>query len=133
MIVKEWASKRPCGDVNKYREGGCRCELCRAAVAQVQREWRAANPETNRRMHRRNRLKRNYGLAPEDVDRMLEQQNGCCAICGGPPGTEGIFMVDHCHETNRVRGLLCRSCNTKLGWFEKRPGIILAYVHKEES
>ena len=49
---------------------------------------------------------------------MLEAQNGRCKICGTdtPMGT-GAFHVDHCHMTNKVRGLLCHKCNVGLGHF----------------
>ena len=64
------------------------------------------------------RLKRNFGLSPEDYDKMLIAQGGVCKTCGTdkPGGSKGIyFHVDHCHKTNKVRGLLCSSCNSALG------------------
>jgi hypothetical protein len=39
-----------------------------------------------------------------------------CAICGSKePKNKNGFVVDHCHETNKVRGILCHPCNTTLG------------------
>ncbi len=54
---------------------------------------------------------------------MLEAQGGGCAICGKPPGDIALH-VDHCHETGRVRGLLCFSCNAGLGQFRHDPDLL---------
>jgi DNA-directed RNA polymerase subunit RPC12/RpoP len=61
-------------------------------------------------------LKRRYGIGIEDYERMLISQNYKCAICGTPNDPNGRnFAVDHCHNTKKVRGLLCSRCNTGLG------------------
>lgn len=47
---------------------------------------------------------------------MHEQQHGLCAICRMPERrTDRPLSVDHDHETNIVRGLLCDDCNNLLG------------------
>ena len=72
------------------------------------------------RGHTNARLERVYGISLEDYESIKETQEGLCAICK----TEGFVMakhhkmklvVDHCHETDRVRGLLCHNCNRALG------------------
>ena len=62
-------------------------------------------------------LRRKYGLTFAEYDRMLIEQNECCATCGAtkPGGRWKSFAVDHDHVTGRVRGLLCKSCNIALG------------------
>jgi hypothetical protein len=54
-----------------------------------------------------------YGLTPDDYDNLLKKQNGVCAICGKFEIAAGTFNlhVDHCHDTGKVRGLLCGKCN----------------------
>jgi recombination endonuclease VII len=54
-----------------------------------------------------------YGLTPEDYQKMLDAQDGLCAICGRAPKKQK-FNVDHCHTTYRIRALLCVNCNTNL-------------------
>ena len=50
----------------------------------------------------------------EDYDRMLEEQDGGCHICGKKP--EGRALdIDHDHATGKVRGLLCSNHNRALG------------------
>lgn len=58
-----------------------------------------------------------YGITEAHYQWMLEQQGGCCAICKGkdPRHRFGRFLVDHCHESGDIRGLLCHNCNLALG------------------
>lgn len=76
------------------------------------RAWRAKNPEKVKAHN----LKKNYGLALENYRTMLREQNFGCAICGTKKNSNGKSLyVDHCHDTGKVRGLLCRKCNTGIG------------------
>lgn len=82
-----------------------------------------------------------YGLTPERYSEMLQAQNGRCAICDGDGvSTDGRLPlgVDHDHETNRVRALLCNHCNVGLGMFGDDPARLRAAAdylerHREES
>lgn len=85
--------------------------------------------QRERRKLRGSKLWIRLGLSPEDYDKMLLSQDGGCAICGKTDG-EQRFHLDHSHDTDEVRGLLCLNCNTKLGWFEKHEFAVLAYLHK---
>ena len=65
-------------------------------------------------------LIRNYGITLEEYDRLFFLQSGRCAICGGEEtstikGVVKRLSVDHCHDTGRIRGLLCNSCNRGIG------------------
>lgn len=78
------------------------------------RRWRERNP----RAAKDHKLRSTYGVPLGTYDRLLAEQGGKCAICGtDTPGGRGDFHVDHCHETGKVRGLLCRSCNVGIGHF----------------
>lgn len=72
-----------------------------------------------------------YGITPEQFEIIFFNQEGKCLIC------KKIFEnkverrtahIDHCHETGKIRGLLCSRCNTHLGWFEKYSGGIYEYL-----
>ena len=58
-------------------------------------------------------LRRTYGISSATYDAMLHQQDGRCAICRRTPKPGKRLHVDHCHKTNRVRGLLDWFCNHK--------------------
>jgi recombination endonuclease VII len=70
------------------------------------------------------------------IDRMkfFKQQGGACALCrikfeGYTEGGGKLDpVVDHCHNTGYVRGLLCSTCNTALGYAEKRGSKFLERV-----
>ncbi len=64
-------------------------------------------------------LTRTYGINHAILDTLMARQFGRCAICGtdAPGGPGKRFHVDHCHATNKVRGLLCSKCNIGLGAF----------------
>ena len=82
---------------------------------------------------RKEQLKRLYGLTPEAYTALLEAQDFSCKICRATRAREGgsgywSFSVDHCHKTGRVRGLLCRKCNTLLGAVNDNPTILLKAI-----
>lgn len=84
------------------------------------RTFRSNHPELMAQRRRTYWLKRLYGITDEDFDAMLAAQDGRCAICrtDEPGGGHNRFHVDHCHETDVVRGLLCNNCNRGLGMFK---------------
>jgi len=86
------------------------------------------------------RLKKRYNISIKDYEEMLKKQNSSCAICSLTieqhqkiKGERVHFAVDHCHKTNKVRGLLCYRCNIGLGYFQDNPEITQAatnYLYK---
>lgn len=67
-------------------------------------------------------LQKLYGIGLEDYKRLLTEQNESCKICERPQSSfKRSFAVDHCHETGKVRGLLCSNCNTSLGLMKENP------------
>lgn len=68
---------------------------------------------------------RQYGLTPEDYQLLMDQQDGKCAICRETCSSGNRLSVDHDHETNQVRGLLCRSCNRGLGLLKDNPLVLM--------
>lgn len=63
--------------------------------------------------HRHHVLKSRYGITMEDYYQMLAHQENRCAICNIE--ATKTLDVDHCHETGKVRGLLCNNCNRGIG------------------
>lgn len=84
-------------------------------------------------------LRTKYGMTLEDYDRLLAGQDGRCAVCRCLPseirfhGRDPRLHVDHCHETNEIRGLLCPDCNMGLGKFSNSPQALRAAADYLES
>lgn len=68
-----------------------------------------------------NKLWNRYRLHMSTFEKMVEAQDGVCAICQNPCKTNARLSVDHCHDTGRIRGLLCNQCNQGLGQFQDNP------------
>jgi len=81
------------------------------------KDWRKGYLLENKAKYRKNYLKREYGITMEDYENMLIEQDGMCKCCGLPgiDNRDRILHIDHNHETNKVRGLLCDNCNRALG------------------
>lgn len=55
----------------------------------------------------------------EEYETLLQDQDNACAICGITAEEIGKkLIVDHNHETLKIRGLLCWRCNSGLGFFK---------------
>lgn len=79
-------------------------------------------------MRREQNLSSRYGMTMADYRAMLARQNGACALCGGEMKRP---VVDHCHQTGRVRGILCHPCNIKLPTVEDMGWVMLAWAYLE--
>lgn len=83
----------------------------------------------------RNRgYKYKYGISIIEYDKILESQNNACAICKTPQSDLNYSLaVDHCHDTNKVRGLLCRHCNLAIGYFKDNINVIQNSIYYLEK
>lgn len=80
---------------------------CRACLVEYQREY-------------------NYGITSDTFRALRRDQEGKCGICGVEPDPEAAWpyntlVVDHCHETGAIRGLLCHDCNMFIGQVRNDP------------
>ncbi len=99
---------------------------CKECTKSYNREYVRNNPERNRERQSRNRIKAKYGITWQDRDRMVEVQEGRCAICRDPfPDAKGTH-IDHCHASGKVREILCGLCNVGLGSFRDNPDLLRA-------
>lgn len=59
---------------------------------------------------------------------MSKTRQFICEGCGQPPRGEGNgskLVVDHCHETGKVRALLCSPCNKGIGHLRDSVEIVI--------
>lgn len=86
-------------------------------------------------------MMKTYGLRFKDYRKLFLRQKRRCAICGkkaqdvhfNDEQTRLELVVDHCHDTGRVRGLLCGICNTGLGFFKDDRERLLSAVRYLEQ
>lgn len=131
--------------LDKFRKtGGGRWynSYCVDCTSVHNKEYRDRDPETYRRKlrekyhsnreHYRDLSRRTlYNVPLGTYDLLYEQQNGKCAICGGEKGTRSdkAFAIDHCAETNDIRGLLCSPCNQGIGYFKHNIELLEAAIN----
>jgi hypothetical protein len=107
--------------------------LCKQCYDQSPKRLEARRVQSKRHKIRiaKYYLKHKYNISIEEYDRKLYEQNKQCAICGrNNTGhkNQKMMLVDHCHKTGRVRGLLCSKCNRGLGQFDDNPELMLLAV-----
>lgn len=124
------SAQKPLSDFNKGKSKDGKHSWCKTCVAADRRAWDKANPQRKREQNWWTR----YRLRPVTIYALLEQQGNRCLLC--PTDITTSFAVDHNHaccpgKTSCgacIRGLLCVSCNTKLGWYERRKEVIANYL-----
>lgn len=131
------------------------CKSCINARNRERREEKARSegreyfprPETEDERQERvrlskykNFLKSRFNLSWDEYQRMFEEQEGCCAICGRHESEFKFRLgVDHDHRCcpgkkscgRCIRGLLCQPCNAALGGFQDEPLVMesaISYV-----
>jgi len=105
----------------KTPENTSRAGSCKTCM----RQWRQAHPEACRHIAknsaRKSRMRNLYHITEEEYAEMYAKQNGLCALPScGQPATD----IDHSHELNRTRGLMCNKHNLALGLFMDNPVLL---------
>jgi hypothetical protein len=95
----------------------------RARLQQTNRNY-IRNPRV-KELRVKSYLKRTYGLTIEQYNQMFVDQQGLCAICG----VNIKLVVDHCHDTQEVRGLVCSNCNSGLGFFKDNVDVLVSAIN----
>lgn len=102
-----------------YSKGNDHCRICAKINS---KNWVKKHPEQVSKYSRRSKIENGYGLPIEEYEKMLKKCKGKCEICGRVPdiidnrtGLPRNLHIDHDHETDEVRGLLCSRCNTAIG------------------
>lgn len=85
---------------------------CRACQSVRAKQRRALHPDKARKIK--------YGMEAGLYDRLASEQGHACAICR----RHRKLVVDHDHVTGAIRGLLCKPCNSAIGFFEDLPDVV---------
>ena len=68
-----------------------------------------------------------YRIRPDQYRSMLDAQQHRCKMCGS--AFRSTPHIDHCHNSGRVRGLLCNTCNSGLGFIERAGFLDMAMTY----
>ena len=99
-----------------YRSKDKHQKECKTCNRERKLKWHQS--ESGKLSSANTKLKRRFGIDLDAYNEMLQEQGGQCLICGATESHGGHRLaVDHDHETGKIRGLLCKSCNVGLGNF----------------
>ncbi len=109
---------------NRVRGFAWICKQCKKE--KLQKKKASMSKDDWMLLNRKYWLKSQYNLSIEDYNKKLVEQSHRCAICGcdETEAFKSLLFVDHCHKTQKVRGLLCHHCNTALGKFRDSKEIL---------
>lgn len=96
---------------------GSVCTYCEECRNEMQKErWHLKRPKYYGKA-----LERMYGITYEEYERIFNSQGGICPICSEPMEMGKNAVVDHCHNSSAVRGILHRVCNSAIGLLKENP------------
>lgn len=120
---------KPINEFRKYKSSNSKkyyhsnCILCN--IARGLNWYQSDKGKKYLKTIQRKRLLKRYNLTEVAFNKMVENQNGVCAICNKPP--KRLLCVDHNHNTGDIRGLLCHNCNIHLDWAIKHKKDVAHY------
>jgi hypothetical protein len=122
LLTKKQIQDKAYRDKNQYRICKYR-EQHKEKQSEYAREWRLRNREWllvakrntyDYRTKRNKDLTRKYNITLEEWELLFQSQNNCCAICKSSISGGRGWTTDHCHDTGKIRGILCNNCNARL-------------------
>jgi Recombination endonuclease VII len=117
---------RKCG---KCKQTKSLLEFCNDKSSRLGKSYRCRSCTSlyrDKKVQKKGKLLRKFKITLEQYDSLLVKQMGCCAICSRQRlEFNKDFAVDHCHETGKVRGLLCLNCNVAIGNFQESLALII--------
>ncbi|MDE2103880.1 MAG: hypothetical protein KGL39_41975 [Patescibacteria group bacterium] len=117
--IEEFYLRRDRGNGSQYRMS--KCKSCNKKAADA---WIEQNKEAYQAAARKRSLlyRHKDRLGDDEAASMaVSPKRGLCDICG----VEGPLYIDHCHVTEKRRGLLCRNCNFVLGLAADDPDVLI--------
>lgn len=88
-------------------------------------ECSRGNNEAQREIQKDSWVRRTYGISLKEYKVLLEDQNNACAICKREASVfKKSLAVDHCHDSGKIRGLLCGSCNRGIGLLQESAEVL---------
>lgn len=116
--------KTTCLNCGEPYDLGPRSSLCPSCKSDYDRQRHIRNTAhrlENKRAYQSAAMFSQYGITMDEYDMILVEQGGVCAICHeyrprlDSKGEPARMPIDHDHETDTVRGILCHWCNSGVG------------------
>jgi len=104
--------------------------ICKPCADQNSLRWRSKNSVRYKLTKANANLRRLYGVSLNQKLQLVEEQEGCCAICGE---MMTLPHLDHNHKTGTVRAALCSGCNSGIGNFKESPDRLRAAIQYLEK
>lgn len=133
-----WVCECDCGNIHKTRgenlrsgrTTSCGCYQKEQMSKRSVKHGYEYGSDEYKEHHRNMRFIRKYGITTEDYLEIIESQDNECAICGTSiSDLDHTAHLDHCHDTGKVRGVLCRRCNTGIGMLNDDPDTLMKAVN----
>lgn len=106
----------------KRRYAKAQCKLCDNAR-------RAKHYEEHREEARWQAVFKKYGLTQQSWSKLFESQGSCCAVCRSESPNWGRgWLIDHCHTSGKIRGVVCTNCNLLIGHAQDNISILEATI-----
>ena len=118
---------KPCPQCGyKHRQNRSLCNKCYFLIPKnrekrrlIYKNYRKNNLERVKEIQRRSKFKGRYGITVFDFEEIFKKQGYKCKICGIMKlDLKELFCLDHNHNNSKIRGVLCKSCNSGLGFFK---------------
>jgi hypothetical protein len=111
--------QKPLSNFRKKVDGkfgvGAQCKICINLKQAPNKSYRHLKGYDR---YKNNHFLKNYKITLQEVNEIIKNQGFKCAICEKhlTPGKQ--THLDHCHDSNKIRGVLCTTCNVGLGMFK---------------
>lgn len=125
--------QKPLSQFSKHKSGknGIRAQ-CKLCISLARFETCVRKPkrtaEETKNLYKSRAFKKKYGISKEDFYDLRLKQNNKCAICKNTLENDKKSHMDHCHDTGKLRGVLCTTCNVGLGMFKDSLSLLKSAV-----
>lgn len=129
--IERYVSTKECKQCARRRQRARNARLCDDEDYKAKNKARNKKDYHVKRKHknREYQLMRLYGLSLSEYEAMLIKQDHSCFICKKPQAElKYALAVDHCHLTDKVRGLLCPTCNNAVAMVENYGELVAIYL-----
>lgn len=92
-------------------------------IAERKRKYHQKYYQERKLIYKDRKLRYKHKISLKEFECLLIGQDHKCAICGKPL-VDKTTVIDHDHLNSKIRGVLCRFCNTGLGFFLDDPWIL---------